>query len=77
MNEETLLETESQPCPSVGDKRKNLSKTVDVENLPSRRKDKRTKHRLSKTRVVKPSLTIHPTSQQLALLFLLWKSPRP
>ena len=63
VNEETLLETESQPCPSVGDKRKNLSKTVELENLPSHRKDKRARHRSSKTKVVKPSLTIPPTSQ--------------
>ena len=63
MNEETLPETESQPRPSVRDKRKKLSKTVDLENLPSHRKDKRTRHRSSKTKVVKPSLTIPPTSQ--------------
>ena len=38
---------QSQPCPSVGDKRKNLSKAIDLGNLPSRRKEKRAKHRSS------------------------------
>ena len=29
-------EAQSQPHPSVGDKRKILSKTLDLENLPNR-----------------------------------------
>ena len=62
VNEETLPETESQPRLSVGDKRKHLSKTIDLENLPSHCKEKRAKHRLSKPRVVKLGLTIPPTS---------------
>ena len=62
VNEETVLETESQPRLSVGDKRKHLSKTIDLENLPSHCKEKRAKHRLSKPRVVKLGLTIPPTS---------------
>ena len=28
-------EVESQVCPSTGDKRKTLSKNLDLENLPS------------------------------------------
>ena len=35
-----------------------------MENLPSRCKEKRAKHRSSKLRVVKPVLPILPTSQQ-------------
>jgi len=62
VNEETLPEMESQPHLSVGDKRKHLSKTVDLENLPCHRKEKRAKHRLSKPGVVKLGLTIPPTS---------------
>ena len=62
VNEETLPETETQPRPFVRDKRKKLSKTVDLENLPSHHKEKRAKHRLSKPGVVKLGLTIPPTS---------------
>ena len=57
VNEETLPEMESQPRPSVRDKRKNLSKTVELENLPSHLKDKRGHPK--------------PGSSSLALLFLL------
>ena len=67
VNEETLPEMESQPRPSVRDKRKKLSKTVELENLPSHLKDKRAKHRSSKTGVVKPSLTIPLTFQQSSI----------
>ena len=52
---------QSQPCPSVGDKRKNLSKAIDLGNLPSRCKEKRAKHRSSQPRVVKPSVPVLPT----------------
>ena len=54
---------QSQPRPSVGDKRKNLSKAIDLENLPSQRKEKRAKYRSSKLGVVKPSLPVLPTQQ--------------
>lgn len=64
VEEETLLETQSQPRPFAGDKRKSLSKMVDLENLPSRRGNKKAKHRLSKFGVVKPWLVISPASQQ-------------
>ena len=56
-------EAQSQPYPTMGDKRKNLSKAIDLENLPSRCKEKRAKYRSSKTDVVKPGLPT-PTSQQ-------------
>ena len=36
----------------VGDKRKNLSLGVDLRNLPSRRKDKKPKHKSSKPKDV-------------------------
>ena len=64
---ETLLEMESEPRPFVGDKRKKISKTVDLENLPSRRKNKRAKHRSSKLGVVKPSLVVPFASQQQSI----------
>ena len=57
-------EAQSQPRPTVRDKRKNLSKAIDLENLPSHRKQKRAKHKLSKPKVVKPGLPIFPNSQQ-------------
>ena len=58
----TRQEVQSQPRPAVRDKRKNLSKAIDLENLPSRRKEKRAKHRSSKLGVVKASLPTLPTS---------------
>ena len=48
VDEETLPETQSQPSPSAGDKRKSLSKTIDLGNLPSRQGNKKAKHRSSK-----------------------------
>ena len=62
VDEAIKQEVQSQPRPVVGDKRKNLSKTIDLENIPSRRKEKRVKHRSSKPEVVKPSLPTLPTS---------------
>ena len=44
-----------------------MSKTVDLDIPPSRRKDKRAKHRSSKPGVVKPSLPSPPTFQQLSI----------
>ena len=64
VDEITRQEVQSQPHPVVGDKRKNLSKAIGLENLPSRRKEKRVKHRSSKPRVVKLGLPILPTPQQ-------------
>ena len=45
---------QSQPRPSAGDKRKTLSKGIDLGKLPSRRKEKRARHGPSKTGVVQP-----------------------
>nr|POE89028.1 hypothetical protein CFP56_60423 [Quercus suber] len=36
VDEATRPKAQSQPRPAVGDKRKNLSKAIDLENLPSR-----------------------------------------
>ena len=36
-DEETLPETQSQPCLATGDKRKIFSKTIDLGDLPSSR----------------------------------------
>ena len=41
-----------QSHPSVGDKRKNLSLGVDLGNLPSRRREKKVKHKSSKPKDV-------------------------
>ena len=60
-------EAQSQPYPTMGDKRKNLSKAIDLENLPSRRKEKRAKYRSSMPRAVKLGLLVLPTSQQLSI----------
>ena len=60
-------EVQSQPRLAIGDKRKNLSKTIDLENLLSRCKEKKAKHRSSKLEVVKPGLSTLPTSQQLSI----------
>ena len=57
VDEVTRPEAKSQPRPAIRDKRKNLSKAIDLENLPSRHKEKRAKHRSSK-----PGLPILPTS---------------
>ena len=43
VDEATRPEAQSQLHPSVGDKRKTLSKTLDLENLPGRR-GKKAKH---------------------------------
>ena len=64
VGEVTRLGAQSQPRPAIGYKRKNLSKAIDLENLPSRHKEKRAKHKSFKLGVVKPSLPVIPTSQQ-------------
>ena len=48
VDEATRQEVQSQPHPAIRDKRKNLSKVIDLENLPSYCKEKRAKHRSSK-----------------------------
>ena len=55
--------TQSHLHPSIGDKRKSLSKTLDLGN-PSNRRGKKAKHGSSKPGVVKPSpLTSQPSIQ--------------
>ena len=44
-----------QSHPSVGEKRKNLSLGVDLGNLPSRRREKKVKHKSSKPKDVQPA----------------------
>ena len=43
-----------QSHPSVGEKRKNLSLGVDLGNLPSRRREKKVKHKSAKPKDVQP-----------------------
>ena len=43
VGEENRLETQAQVRPSAGDKRKPLSKKLDIGNLPNRR-GKKAKH---------------------------------
>ena len=63
VDEATRPEAQSQLHPSIGDKRKTLSKMLDLGNLPNRR-GKKAKHRSSKHGVVKPSLpTFQPSVQ--------------
>ena len=62
-SEGARLEVEPQVRPSTGDKRKTLSKNLDLESLPSRR-SKKTRHGLS--HVVKSN---PPSSHQPAQVF--------
>ena len=55
VDEANRPETQSQLRPSAGDKRKSLSKTLDLGNLLSLR-EKKAKHGSLKPRVIKPSL---------------------
>ena len=49
-----------QSHPSVGEKRKNLSLGVNLGNLPSRRREKKVKHKSSKPKDVQPTpILIH------------------
>ena len=56
-------EVESQVRPSTGDKRKTLSKNLDLENLPTRR-SKKTRHSSSQAVKLNP-----PSSHQPAQVF--------
>ena len=49
-----------QSHPSVGEKRKNLSLGVNLGNIPSRRREKKVKHKSSKPKDVQPTpILIH------------------
>ena len=63
VSEGARLEAEPQVRSSTGDKRKTLSKNLDLENLPSRR-SKKTRH--GSSQVVKPN---SPPSHQPAQVF--------
>ena len=63
VSEGARLEVEPQVRPSTGDKRKTLSKNLDLENLPSRR-SKKTRH--SSSQVVKSN---PPSSHQPTQVF--------
>ena len=47
MDEVVRQGVQSQPRPFVGEKRKSLSKGIDLGNFPSRRREKKANHRLS------------------------------
>ena len=51
---------QSLPRPSIGEKRKSLSKGIDLGSLPSRRKEKKAKHKSSKSGVLMPSPPVLP-----------------
>ena len=61
-DEEAMLEEEvhSQPHPSGAEKRKTLSKTVDMGSLPSCQGHKKARHGSSKLGIVKPSSVVPP-----------------
>ena len=67
-NEETIQEgTYSQPCPAMRDKRKTLSKTIDMGSLPSHQGHKKTKRKSSKSgpsNLVWSSLILLPNCPQ-------------
>ena len=63
MGEGSHLETQSQAHPSAGDKRKSLSKNLDLGNLPSRR-EKKAKHGPSKAGIVQTNPPMPPPSVQ-------------
>ena len=61
MGEEGCLEAQPQTRPSTGEKRKSLSKNIDLGSLPSRRDSRRDKRvKCGSSQVVKPKL---PQSQ--------------
>ena len=65
VDEAARLAAQSKPYPSVKDKRKTFSKTLDLGNLPCCR-GKKAKHGLSRLGIVKSSL---PTSQLSVPIF--------
>lgn len=55
-------EVHTQSCPSAGEKRKTLSKMVDMGSLPSCLGHKKAKHGSSKSGVVKLDFVVPPAS---------------
>ena len=60
MMDEVVRQGESQPHPFVGEKRKSISKGVDLGNLPSRRREKKAKHKSSKPGGAQTTLPVLP-----------------
>ena len=60
MDEVVRQGVQSQPRPSVGEKRKILSKGIDLGSLQSWCREKKAKHKSSKSGVVKPSPPVLP-----------------
>ena len=64
MEGESHPETQSQARPSVGDKRKSLSKSLDLGNLPSRQ-GKKAKHGPSKVGTIQTNPPTPPPFVQI------------
>ena len=76
IDEETMQEgTHSQPRPVVGDKRKTLSKMIDMGSLPSCQGHKKAKYKSSKFGVVKLGLVIPPAPAKLPSVQILDEEP--
>ena len=76
--DEVVRQGKTQPRPSIGEKRKSISKGVDLGNFPSRRKEKKAKHKLSKAagaRTTSPVLPVHDASIQILDIDLDPKDP--
>ena len=72
IDEETMQEgTYSQPRPVVRDKRKTLSKMIDIGSLPSRQGHKKAKYKSSKFGVVKLGLVVPPAPAKLPSVQIL------
>ena len=61
INEEDRLESQPQVRPLAGDKKRSLSKSLDLGNLPNRRR-KKAKH--GSSQVIKPNI---PSSQPVKI----------
>ena len=62
VDKETMQETQFQPHPITGDKRKTLFRTVDLGSLPSWRSHKKSKHGSSKSGVINLGSIVPPAS---------------
>ena len=65
----------SQPRPSCVEKRKTLSKTIDMDSLPSCRGHKKAKHGLSKFKVIKAGSFVPPAPAKQPSMQILDKEP--
>lgn len=79
-NEETMQEEEIHSWPRlvVGDKRKTVSKIINIGSIPSRRGHKKANHGLSKLEVVKFGSVVPPgPSKQMFVQILDLDSSNP